>query len=277
MTRSIALIAGLVILCLLVIALAAMLTPAADLSQSRGLRIAGREREVGGPFWLALFPFRFGPFELRQPGLPGFISKIAGLAFVYLSWAALLFLFPERIGRMATTMATGVANSPPSTSPPPLSREGVEGGGHSHARLFAIGLAGLAAAILLNLLGLYTLVGIPVAFALTLGLATVVYAGLAGLVFELGRALRRRTGLATASPLVDLGLGTLVIYALSVVPIVGWIVIGLAAAYAFGAVLVTRFGSGASGQSWSLRALEDQGKPDFALTQEVEGEVERKW
>lgn len=274
MTRSIALIAGLVILCLLVIVLAGVLLLPAPFEFER-FRDTGRARPEG--IAVLQFPFFFGPFGAHRPGLQGLAGKVAGLVFVFLSWAALLFLLPQRIGRMAATMASGVATSPPLSSPPSLTGKGDGGGDRSRARLFAIGLAGLAAALLLILLGFYTLVGIPVVFTLTIGLTFVVYAGMAGLAFELGRAVRRRAGLQTIPPLFDLALGTLVIYALGVIPILGWIAVGAAAVYAFGAVLVTRFGSGGSGQSWSLRALEDQGKPSFAPTQEFEGEVERKW
>lgn len=234
MTRSTILIGGLAAVCLLIIALAAVLTPPPDPLVIERFRLLGRER-LGG-IALARFPFLFGPFGLHRPGAEGLVGKVAGLAFVYLSWTALLFLLPERIGRMAAVMAPSAWRGP--------------------GRLFAIGLAGLAAATLLNLLGFYTLVGIPVSLALALILTLVVYVGLSGLAFGLGRAIRYRLGRQTGSPLLDLALGTLVIYALGAIPVAGWLVVGAASVYAFGAVVVTRFGSTSPGQPWSLQALE---------------------
>jgi hypothetical protein len=244
-TRSVILLGALVVACLVIILLAALWAPPFSPAGFVRLRELARDRDDG----LSQLPFRLGPFGLHQPGPLGFVSRLAGLAFVYLSWALLLFLLPARIGRMAAQM----------TSPLPQVGEepGMRIGFSYHARLFAIGLAGLLAVLLLNLLGLYTLAGIPVAFALMLGLTLVAYAGLAALAFALGRALRRRVGYESASPLADLGLGALIVYALAVIPVFGWMVMAVATPYAFGVILVTRFGSAPPAERpWSLRALE---------------------
>jgi hypothetical protein len=248
MTRPAILLSALVIACLLITVLATVWAPPLDPARLARLRELARGR-ADGP-GLSQLPFLLSPFGLPQPGPLGFVSRLAGLAFVYLSWAVLLFLLPERIGRVAARMTS---------APPPVEQgPGAMSSGH-HARLLAVGLAGVLAAVLLNLLGFYTLAGIPVALAFALGLTLVLYAGLASLAFALGRALRRHAGLESASPLADLGLGTLVLYALAVIPVLGWIVMGLAAAYAFGAVLITRFGSAPrAARPWSLRALETE-------------------
>jgi len=224
--RPVILIGWLVVLSLLVIALSSL---AVNWQLTARLRSFLVRR---GPFIPRRYPFhRWGPFGSHRPGWLGILSALASLTCLYLSSALVLYLFPRQMGVVAGALSAGP---------------------RALLRLLGVGVLGSLVVLLLSGLGMFAFLAFPVSLLLpTVGLL-VAYLGLVGVSLALGRWLRRLAGLARPMPLAELGLGTLTLFAVSQVPILGWIVAGLAAATALGAILVTRLGSG---KPWSLEPL----------------------
>ena len=76
--------------------------------------------------------------------------------------------------------------------------------------------------------------------------------GVVAIEFELGREMLTRAGWYAERPLLALALGTLLIFALTRLPILGWLTLIGAWLTGAGVSVVTRFGSG---RSWTLRPL----------------------
>jgi len=224
--RPVIVIGGLVVLSLLVIVLS---TLAVDWQLTARLHSFLVRR---GPFIPQRYPFhRWGPFGFHRPGWLGILSALASLTCLYLLSALVLYLFP---GQMQVVVGA------------------VSAGPRALLRLLGVGVLGSLMMLLLSGLGMFAFLGFPVSLLLSIAALLAAYLGLVGVNLALGRCLRRLAGLTRPMPLAELGLGTLTLFAASQVPILGWILVGLAAATALGAVLVTRLDSG---EPWSLEPL----------------------
>ena len=119
-----------------------------------------------------------------------------------------LYLLPRRVGRIA---------------------QALEGGGVALARLFLVGLAGYIIFAALSVLGAITLFGAPAGLLLLVLAYALVPLGLAAISLPLGRAVGRRFGLRGPGPLVDLLAGLLILFILSLIPLLGpLLLVGLA-------------------------------------------------
>jgi hypothetical protein len=173
--------------------------------------------------------WRLGPHEAGGLGL-----QFIRLAGEYLLGLLVLFVAPRLIKRTADPLeAAGW----------PLLRYLVIG------LLIGVVIAGVALASAFSmhtfvmpflLVGLFFLVGA---------------AGMVGLTYALGHSLIRWGGWSAASPLVSLGVGTLLVYALRQIPFLGPVVLVCAWSIGVGSIMATRFGSG---RPWSLAPLTEE-------------------
>jgi uncharacterized membrane protein len=129
--------------------------------------------------------------------------------------------------------------------------ESLRPGGRLLVRTFLIGLACAILASAVSILaasradaaGPFLLLGI-------LFLAALV--GVVAIEFELGRELLARAGWYADRPLLALALGTLLIFSLTRLPLLGWLTLVVVWLTGAGTSVVTRFGSG---RPWTLRPL----------------------
>jgi len=230
-TKTIIILSLIVLACIGVIALSLFLSPPL-------FSMFDRFRGGGpGPFGRRpmFFPFGpFGPFGRHFTGWREIAATIASYVFLYLTGVLTLFAFPRALRTM---------------------RDGVSGVGEVF-RLLGIGAFSLMALLFLIALGFFASAAFPLPFLLIAILLLAVWGGLVGLSLALGRGIVRLAGGLHSSPLVDLALGVLIIFTLGHIPLAGWVIVGLLGMLALGAVVATRFGSGAM---WSLAEF---GAPD---------------
>jgi hypothetical protein len=157
-----------------------------------------------------------------------FLGRVASLLLILGVGTLTLYLLPRRVGRLA---------------------QAVQGGGVALARLFLVGLAGYIVLAALGVLGAITIFGAPAGLLLLILAYALVPLGLAAISLPLGRAAGRRLGVTRAGPLVDLLAGLLIIYILSLIPLLGLLLLYVLAILGFGAVVLTRAGSA---QGWDF-------------------------
>ena len=116
-----------------------------------------------------------------------------------------------------------------------------------------IGLLGYLGAGLLGFLLFVNVVGAPLVVVLLLGLYLATGVGLAAVSLALGRGICHALRLGRHGPLFHLGIGIIVLFIVTIIPYVGWIVAGVAALLGFGAFIWTRGGDTAR---WSLDLVE---------------------
>jgi hypothetical protein len=133
-------------------------------------------------------------------------------------------------------------------------RDSFRGGPSQWLRLLLVGVLTALTILLLTALGFSTSAAFPVPFVLVPFLLAIMWLGLIGLGLALGRGISRLAGLARSSPLVDLVLGLLVMFALGRIPVAGWVFTVVLVAPAVGAVVLSRLGMGGS---WSLAAFDE--------------------
>jgi len=104
-----------------------------------------------------------------------------------------------------------------------------------------LGLIGFVGAIVLGVVLAITVVGIPGAILVALLSFLGVYVGIATMASVIGAALPLK-GLADR-PVAQLGVGVVILFGLSLIPVVDAVVACFAALIGFGAVLLTRFGA----------------------------------
>lgn len=179
----------------------------------------------------------FGPFGISRTSVGGFTLHLTSLITLLCGGLGILYLLPARIGRIAVVLR----------SPWP-----------SRVALMVLGLAGVLILAALGLVigvalggtSLVTFLGVPIWLAITaLGPAAALL-GLTAVSLPLGRWAGRRLGLAEQPPQVDLLAGLLVLFLVSLVPVLGGLVLLCAALLGLGAVLQTRAGST---RPWALR------------------------
>jgi hypothetical protein len=109
------------------------------------------------------------------------------------------------------------------------------------------GLTGLLAAILVLILAgilLVSVIGIPLMLILFFSAGAAWLLGMTGVVYAVGAKLARGLKRETLSLVSMLLIGGVVLGAVRVIPIIGWIVWLLIGLIGFGAVLLTKFGTG---------------------------------
>jgi hypothetical protein len=180
--------------------------------------VGGQRTAVPFPRVTELVTFMKGHVteEDRSPlwTLAGAIAKYA----VYLALALLVVaLFPRRVEAVAASMLANPWKS-----------------------LFA-GFLGLLAQPFLALLLIVTVVGIPLVAVQVLGVAVAGVFGFSALAWWLGRALPQQ---ATRGLMVlQLAIGLAVVFLVTQIPLLGWLIWMAAVMFTFGAVLRTRFGT----------------------------------
>jgi len=107
-------------------------------------------------------------------------------------------------------------------------------------RSTAAGFLGVLATVVLCIAFAITLLGIPVAIFVAVLAVVAACAGLAVVGTVIGAALPFRK--AKQRPLVQLALGVVVLWVLSLVPVLGFLVLLILGSAGYGAVLMTRFG-----------------------------------
>ena len=222
--RSFLLLTLLIAICLAAIALSAYATNRLPMTV-----FVPRGREpllTPGP---AIGPLvQVGPFGPHPAGGRGIVAAAASFCFLYLASVLVLFIFPRRLR---------------------LARDGLMGGWGNGLRLFGIGGLAAIAAALLTILGSFAFVAFPVSLLVLAGLLLAVWGGMVAVALAIGRAISRRAGLPTSSPVFDLTVGILIVFTLGRIPVAGWIFVALLAALALGIVIDSRFGAGGP---WSL-------------------------
>jgi hypothetical protein len=176
--------------------------------------------------------FGIRPFGLHRGGWEGLGWYATAFGVLLLSSVATLFIFTQRLRMMRNLLV----------------REPRLG-------LWFV-LLGVTGAALLGLLftliylnfttsSLLLLISPAVTLAVVMSLTVV--------ELLLGRLVVRRLGANDSAALTDLLAGVIVLFIASSIPYVGWVVVSLAAALGFGALLYTRFGTS---DEWSLESLE---------------------
>lgn len=181
---------------------------------------------------LAFLPF--GPFGPSHAGLSGFAELVATLLLLLAAGVLLVYIVPRRMGNIAAAMRGRAPN------------------------LARLGLIGLAAYIMISVLGVLIIVSALGPFAWLLIVPLVYFATLVALVaisLPFGRWLGRRLGLAEQPPLVDLLAGLLLIFIIGLVPFVGVLALAALALVGLGATVQTRAGAD---RGWDLNLDELQ-------------------
>lgn len=172
----------------------------------------------------------FGPYQRSWVGVSLYVTSFFALLGAS---TAMVFLWPQRLRRLKETMKTGW--------------KGI-------MRLALIGFLGYGvASIFITLSGL-VIVGLPLAFLIMLGLVLVTLAGLVAVSLTVGSRLAKLGKTNVTSPLFQLILGVLLLFPISIVPFIGWLVVGGLSCLGLGTILLTRFGSE---EGWSLAALQE--------------------
>lgn len=108
-------------------------------------------------------------------------------------------------------------------------------------RTAVVGFFGMVGAVVLTIVLLITLIGIPGALVVALGTFLAVYGGIAVTASVLGAVLPFEA--LASRPVAQLFVGILVLYLLSLVPVLGGVVGVIVASLGLGAMLTTRFGA----------------------------------
>jgi len=188
---------------------------------------------------LPLTPFAFPrpPFPHllwgndAQAGVGSLVGNLATLVRDFLAGSLVLFLLPDRMRAMAS---------------------GARGGLRRLLRSFVVGLliaVVLGAIAMLSMLSLHTF---PLPFLLAAMFFLQAWIGSVALAFALGQVCLERAGWTARQPLRALAFGTLVLFAVTTIPYLGWVLLAVIWLTGAGVTLTTHFGSGSA---WSLAPL----------------------
>ncbi len=173
------------------------------------------------------------PFGIHRPGTSDVWWLLASAALFGVLATVLLFLFPRRIRQISNLLEAS-----------PLSSQVIN---------VLLGLIVYLVTYVLLRLSWLTVIGMPVIPLLIDGVWILTWLGLVAVSFSTGHALLRKVDVALPAP-AEMLFGLWLLLVTCLVPYLGWVVAGTAAAVGLGAVIQTRFGSG---RSWSLAALND--------------------
>ena len=214
-------IVALVILALLSIVLSALFFDIAW--WRRSLASLGAERAPHKAWRLAL---------LQDVGVrANFASLFGNLVTLFLFGVLTLYLAPDRVKQMAQEASTGWQQV---------------------VRFFAVGVLIIIFLSALGLLSLLTVQTMPLPIILGVVFLLSALGGMVALAYQLGKALLTQAEWSGGSPLLSLGLGTLILFALTNVPYFGGVLLILILLTGAGLSITTRFGSG---KSWTLDPL----------------------
>lgn len=169
--------------------------------------------------------------EQVHEDIPAFLSIPAGLFTLYMVHLIVAYLVPQRVRRMAEILA------------------------NTRRTWLQIVLLGMAAGIVLVAISLSAVVGAGTfPYAILLIFVSLISSTLGGtpILLQVGHAILRQTGWKTASPHLEIFIGTLVAFALFSIPFAGIVFLILYSSLSLGLTVVTRFGSG---RPWSLNTL----------------------
>ncbi len=222
-TRSAVLLSLLLLVCLVVLVASAF-------AQEQLTTLLGsfRFRDVSRLFRFVL-PGEEAPFTLfRRPSLlvglgRDLLSSIAAYAFLFFAGLLTLFGFPRQLRVLRNAYTEGVS---------------------SLLRMLGIGAFGALVLLLLMMLGLLTFAIFPLPLVLLVALLLAAWIGLVGLALAVGQFVNRWAGLTSASPILDLAFGVLILFTATRIPFLGVILLVLLTLWALGSVLLTRFGHG---------------------------------
>lgn len=171
-----------------------------------------------------------GPPLVIQPAAR-IVGHLATLLAQFVIGLVLLYLVPRHIQFMAKAVSSGAR------------------------RLLRDLALGFALVILLGVVGLLSALSLrtfPLPF-IVLGLLFIVASvGVVAIALAMGRGLLQRAGWYRQRPLLGLALGTLIVSAVALIPILGDIVLGLILLTGAGVAVATHFGTGSP---WTLNAL----------------------
>ncbi|MCC6878021.1 MAG: hypothetical protein IT378_27160 [Sandaracinaceae bacterium] len=102
------------------------------------------------------------------------------------------------------------------------------------------GLLGLLAGAALAIVLAITIIGIPITVLIAFAIPVGLYVGLAAAAWGIGGILPARS--LKDRPVMQLGAGVFLLFVVSLVPTIGFLVVGVAALAGLGAVIATRFG-----------------------------------
>jgi hypothetical protein len=174
-------------------------------------------------------------FESDRYEIPTLVSMLGGLTSLYVFGILLLYLIPDRIQVLSTTLKAR-----------PL----------SILRLIGVGLLGLLLIGILIAGASLAVTTFPLAILVILVLILSSTGGGLALAFQVGRGLLRRSGWLNSSPFVELIVGILILYPVVYIPIVGAVLLLLYTCLGLGLNIITRFGSN---QPWSIKPLMERG------------------
>jgi hypothetical protein len=168
------------------------------------------------------------PFGLHRSGLPGMFWLLGSFVSALILATVALFIFPRRVGVLAQVLSNGWGQ---------------------RFLAFVIGVLGYLGTGLLAFLIFINVVGWPLLIVISLAVYVASAFGLVGISLALGRAVTGFLRLGERGSLFNLIVGTVVLFLASIIPYLGWVVVGLSVVLGFGAILWTRAGSTAS---WTL-------------------------
>lgn len=235
--NAVYLIVGLFLLGVLVIYLAAFVLPERNVQgfwRLRGERIERATPPAPGA-WRAEWGARVSdfwllPFGLHRRGLEGVWWYLASFAVLAAMTVTVVLVFPDRVHVLAESMQ----------------------GGRQLAANLVVGLLGYLFFFLVGFLLVINIVGLPLVLLVVAILYSLSLLGVVAVSLAVGHGVARRARLRAESALFDLLVGLVLVFLASVIPYLGWLVIGIVLALGLGAVLRTRFGRGTG---WSLEEL----------------------
>jgi len=173
------------------------------------------------------------PFGVHRPDVNDVWWAIGSFSVLGTVATMLLFLFPKRVRYVSKVLLAEPASN--------------------HFLNIVVGLLAYGVGFALLRLSWLTIVGMPFIPFLVGGVWLITMSGIVAVSFTLGRILLRRCNLPLP-PLAEALTGLWLLFVTSMLPVVGWVVGGIAASLGFGVLLQTRFGTR---QRWSLEPLED--------------------
>jgi len=172
------------------------------------------------------------PFGLQRSGLPGFLWHVGSFVALLVLAVIALYLAPRRLTVISQVVSESLGQT---------------------LLAFVVGLLGFMGSTLLGFLLFVNVVGWPLVPIMGLGIYLATALGLVALSLALGNKVSRLFRLDDRSPLFHLVVGLVLIFLVSMIPYLGWLVVGICAATGFGAVLWTR---GGDTTGWSLDEAE---------------------
>lgn len=203
------------------------LPPFNDLSNQPQPRLPLRPDQPPRPAPLVTNHFLY-PFGVHQRGLDGVGLYLASLLVMFALSISTLYLFPTRLIRV---------------------RDHLFGNSAEILRSLLSGILGYIMLTVLVVLMVMLVVGIPIALVLMFGALLLSLAGWVTASLLVGRWLAERFGVGATSPSNELVLGILLLFPITIVPLIGWLVAIVGTAVGFGTILLTKF---ASNGGWRL-------------------------